>query len=79
MFTSCTKNPHRTVLGQSGIYNSMYDDQESSVCNMEAFCHYTKGEENYYSKCVNDYSIRIRHPLDFLTMKFKVTESKKCG
>jgi hypothetical protein len=38
--------PHRTVLGQSGIYNSMYDDQESSVCNMEAFCHFTKGEEN---------------------------------
>jgi len=46
MLTSCTNNLHKTALGQSGIYSSLYDDQEFSVCNMEALCHYTKGEEN---------------------------------
>jgi len=46
MLTSCTNNLHKTALGQSGIYSSLYDDQEFSVRNMEALCHYTKGEEN---------------------------------
>jgi hypothetical protein len=51
MFTSYTNNLHRTALEQSGIYSSLYDDQEFSACNMEALCHYIK-------------SIHIRHPPD---------------
>jgi hypothetical protein len=46
MLTSYTNNLHRTGLGQSGIYSSLYDDQEFFFYYMEAICHYIKGEEN---------------------------------